>query len=102
MYIYLWVQLWLVGPGANDVARAVKRNNKQAIFKNCAPFTDCIIEINNTQIDNAKELDVVMPMYNLIEYKDNYSKTSESLYQFCRDEPNDNITDSRLNLNQNF
>ena len=43
-----------------------------------------------------------MPMYNLIEYRDNYSKTSESLYQFCRDETNDNITDSRLNLNQNF
>ena len=49
------------------------------IFKNCAPFTDCISEINNTQIDNAKDIDLVMPMYNLIEYSDNYSKTSESL-----------------------
>ena len=49
------------------------------IFKNCAPFADSISEINNTQIDNAKDIDVVMPMYNLIEYNDNYSKTSESL-----------------------
>ena len=49
------------------------------IFKNRAPFADCISEINNTQIDNAKDIDVVIPMYNLIEYNDNYSKTSESL-----------------------
>ena len=51
-------------------------------------------EINNRQVNNAKDLDVVMPMYNVIEYSAKYSKTSESLYQFCRDEPNDNITDS--------
>ena len=47
-------------------------NNIQVVFKNCAPFTDCIGEINNTQIDNAKDIDVVMPVYNLIEYSDNY------------------------------
>ena len=40
--------------------------NKKVVFKNCAPFTDCISEINNTQIDNAKDIGVVMPMYNLI------------------------------------
>ena len=51
------------------------------VFKTCAPFTDCINEINNTQVDNAKEIDVVMPMYNLIEYSDNYLKTSRSLWQ---------------------
>ena len=45
---------------------------KKVIFKNCAPFTTCISEINNTQIGNAKDIDVAMPMYNLIEYKDNY------------------------------
>ena len=49
--------------------------NKKVVFKNCAPFTDCISEINNTEIDIAKHIDVVMPMYNLIEYSDNYSKT---------------------------
>ena len=50
--------------------------NKKVIFKNCASLTNCISEINNTQVDNAKDLDIVMPMYNLIEYSDNYSKTS--------------------------
>ena len=50
--------------------------NKKVVFKNCAPFTDYISEINNTQIDNAKHIDVNMPMYNLIEYSDNYSKRS--------------------------
>ena len=47
--------------------------NKKVIFKNCAPFTDCIRKINNTQVDNGKYIDIVMPMYNLIEYSDNYS-----------------------------
>ena len=48
-------------------------NNKKKIIKHCTPFTNCISEINNTQIDNAKDIDTVMPMYNLIEYSDNYS-----------------------------
>ena len=61
--------------------------NQKVIFKNCAPFTDCISKINNTQVDNAKDIDIVMPMYNLIEYSDNYSKTSGSLWQYCKDIP---------------
>ena len=48
-------------------------NNKKKIIKHFTPFTNCISEINNTQIDNAKDIDTVMPMYNLIEYSDNYS-----------------------------
>ena len=52
---------------------------KKIIFKNCAPITNYISEINNTQIDNAKDIDIVMPVYNLIEYSDNYSKTSRRL-----------------------
>ena len=60
---------------------------KKVIFKNCAPFTNCISEINNTQIDNAKDVDIVMPMYNLIEYSDNYAKTTGSLWQYCKDIP---------------
>ena len=63
-------------------------------FKNCAPFTKCINRINNTEIDNAKDIDIVMPMYNLIEYSDNYSKASGSLWQYYKNEPNDNIADS--------
>ena len=61
--------------------------NKKVIFKNCAPFTNCISEINNTKIDNAKDIDIVIPMYNLIEYSDNYAKTTGSLWQYCKDMP---------------
>ena len=55
------------------------------MFKNCAVFANCITKINNTQIDNAEYIDIVMPMYNLTEYSDNYSKTSESLWQYYKD-----------------
>ena len=61
--------------------------NKKVTFKNCAPFTNCIIKINNTQIDNAEYIDIVMPMYNLIEYRDNYWQTSESWWQYCKEIP---------------
>ena len=64
------------GAGAN-----ANNTNKKVIFKNCAPFTNCISKINNTQIDNAEYIDIVMPMYNLIEYSDNYSRTSGGLLQ---------------------
>ena len=66
---------------------AANNTNKKVIFKNCAPFTNCISEINITQIDNAKDNDIVMPMYNLIEYSDNYPKTTGSLWQYCKDIP---------------
>ena len=46
--------------------------DKGATFKNCAPFTKCISRINNTDINNAQDIDIVMPMYNLVEYSDNY------------------------------
>ena len=59
---------------------AVNNNDRKVIFKNWAPFTNCIREINNTQIDNAKDIDIVMPIYNLIEYSDNYAKTTGSLW----------------------
>ena len=64
----------------NTAAQGAANNtNKKVIFTNCAPFTNCISEINNTQIDNAKDIDIVMPMYNLTEYSDNYAKTAGSL-----------------------
>ena len=70
----------------NDTAAgaAADNTNKKVIFKNCTPFTNCISKINNTEIDNAQYIDIVMPMYNLIEYSDNYSKTSGSLWQYCK------------------
>ena len=55
--------------------------NKKVIFKDCAPFTNCINEINNTQVGSAEDIDIVMPMHNLIEYNDNYLKTSGSFWQ---------------------
>ena len=66
---------------------AANNTNKKVIFKNCAPFTSCISKINNTQIDNAEYIDTVIPMYNLIEYSDNYSKASGSLWQYYKDIP---------------
>ena len=73
----------------NTAAEEADANNadEKVIFKNCAPFTYFISEIKNAQIDNAKDIDVVMSMYNVIEYSDNYSKTSESLWQYCKDIP---------------
>ena len=64
-----------------------KKPNKKVIFKICVPFTSCISRINHTQIDDAQYINIVMPVYNLIEYSDNYSKTSGILFQYCRDVP---------------
>ena len=66
---------------------AANNTNKKVIFTNCAPFTNCISEVNNIQIDNAKDIDIVMSMYNLIEYSDNYTRTTGSLWQYCKDIP---------------
>ena len=71
-------------------------HNKPFVFKNNAPFISCILKINSVLIDNAEDLDFVMPMYNLIEYKKNYRKTTGSLWNYYRDEPdNDEIRDSK-------
>ena len=61
-------------------------NNTKVAFKNCAPFKDCRTEINDTFVDYADFINIAMPMYNLIEYSDNYSDTSGSLWNFKRDE----------------
>ena len=58
--------------------------------KNCAPFTKYNLEINDEHVDTAENLDIVMPMYNLIEYSDNYQDSSATLYQYKRDEPPEN------------
>ena len=68
--------------------RAEAANNATRLtLKNCAPFTKCNLEINNEHIDTAENLDIVMPMYNLKEYSDNYQDSSATLYQYKRDEP---------------
>ena len=73
----------------NTAAFGADANNtkKMVTLKNCVPFTSCISRINNTQTDDAQYIDVVVPMYNLTEYSDNYSKTSGILFQYCREIP---------------
>ena len=93
-YILVKGRITITGAGADASARRADERDRGVAFKNCAPFTNCISEINNTQVDNAQDIDSVMPMCNLIEYSDNYPKTSESLWQYFRDEPDDNLEDS--------
>ena len=94
---YILVKVAVTVPNTTAAGAEVKNTNKKVIFKTCAPFTDCITEINNTQVDHAQQIDIVMPMYNLIEYSHAYSKKSGRLWQCYRDEPalddNGNIID---------
>ena len=66
------------------------------VFKNNAPFTNCISKINGIKIDNGEDLDVVMPMYNLLEYSKSYKKTTGSLWNYYRDEPNSDTDDNEI------
>ena len=71
---YILVDGTIRGTGAN--------NNTRLALKNCAPFTKCNLEINDEHVDTAENLDITMPMYNLIEYSDNYQDSSATLYQY--------------------
>ena len=73
--------------------------NKKLALQNNAPFTSCISKINNTLIDNAEDLDIVMPIYNLLEYSKNYRKTTGSLWNYYRDEPNSGVGGENNNVN---
>ena len=84
---YMLVKETITVPNTAAASAAVNNTNKKVIFKNCAPFTSCITKITNTQVDYADDIDIVMPMYNHIEYSDVYLKTSGSLWQYYRDEP---------------
>ena len=97
MHIYYTLvkgDITVVRVGATNAARQARQVDKQGILKNCTSFTDCITKINNTQVGNWKDVDVLMSMYSLIEYSNNYSKTFRNLYYFCRDVPHATITDS--------
>ena len=93
-YILAKGKIKIRGAGDDAAARQADERDKGVAFNNCAPFINCISDINNTQVDNAKDIDIVIPMYNLIEYSDNYAKTTESLWQYFRDEPDDDIENS--------
>ena len=93
-YILVKGTITTTGAGDDATARRADERNKGIIFKNCGPFAKSISKINNTEIDNTQDINIVMPMYNLIEYCNNYSKTSGSLWHYYKDEPNDNLTNS--------
>ena len=84
-------------------AAAADANTRLAL-KNCAPFTKCNLEINDEHVDTAENLDITMPMYNLIEYSDNYEDSSATLYQYKRDEPPEAnaITDLTVDNSSSF
>ena len=95
-YILVGGSIKITAEGDNDAAKKADERNKGVIFNEClASFNDCISEINKTQIDNAKDLDIVMPMYSLVECSNIYSKTSANLWQYYSDEPNNNIANSK-------
>ena len=94
---YILVDGTIIADAANNATRLA--------LKNCAPFTKCNLEINDEHVDTAEHLDITMPMYNLIEYSDNYQDSSATLYQYKRDEPpeanaiNDLTTDTSSSFN---
>ena len=85
---------------ANVTATNTANNNafgeKKLVFKDNAPFINCISKINGVKIDNAEYLDVVMPMYNLVEYSKTYRKTTGSSWNYYRDEPNSDTEDNEI------
>ena len=80
-----YAEAYILVDGTIRATNAV--NATRLALKNCAPFTKCNLEINDEHVDTAENLDIVMPMYNLIEYSDNYQDSSATLYQDKRDEP---------------
>ena len=79
-YILFSGTITTTGAGDDNNSKRTGKRKKGVIFKNCAPFTNCISSINNIQIENAEYIDFVMPLCNLIKYSDNYSKPSGSLW----------------------
>ena len=81
-----------------DIKVADIAANTNVAFKNCAPFTRCVTHINDEHVETANNLDIIMPLYNLIEYSENYVDSSRSLYQFKRDESPMNDGENPLNV----
>ena len=86
------------------ISAAAANNNTRLALKNCAPFTKCNLEFNDEHVDTAENLDIVMPMYNLVECSDNYQDSSATLYQYKRDEPpeDDAVTDLTVDNSSSF
>ena len=90
VYILVKGTIKVAAPGVNNDANNIRdKRNRPLILKNNAPFASCITRINGELIEDADDLDIVMPMYNLLEYSKNYRKTIGSLYNYYRDELSD-------------
>ena len=83
--LYDYAEAYILIDGT--IRAAAADANTRLALKNCAPFTKCNLEINDEHVDTAENLDITMPMYNLIEYSDNYQVSTATLYQYNRDEP---------------
>ena len=103
---YILVKGTIIVPNTAAASTTVNNINKKVILKHCAPCTNYRTEINNTEVDDAQDINIVMPMCNLMKYSYAYSNTSGSLWQYYRDEPtldnNNNIIDFPANNNNNI
>ena len=97
---YILVKRTITVPNTAPADANANNASKKIIFKNCARFINCIIEINNTQVDNTKDIDIVMSMYNLLEYSDNFPKKSWCLRQYCKDITAVNNNDMIVEFNE--
>ena len=86
-YILIEGTITVTGAGADAAAKQADKKNKKVLFKNHLPFISCIGNIDNTRVDNSRHFEAIMPMYNLIEYRDSHSNTLGSLWHYYRDEP---------------
>ena len=99
-YILVKGTITVTAPGVKNNANNIRdKRNRPLILKNNAPFVSCIIRINGELIEDADDLDIVMPMYNLLEYSKNYRKTKGSLYNYYRDELSDDADDNNFDNN---
>ena len=93
---YIVVEGDITLEGDNDA----NKRNKNLAFKNNAPFINCISKINGVKIYNAEDLDVVMPMYNLLEYCKNYRKTTGNIWNYYRDETSNSLSSDSESFKQ--
>ena len=96
-YLLVKGTITVTAPGVNNVANNIRdKRNRPVILKNNAPFVSCITRINGELIEDADDLDIVIPMYNLLEYSKNYRKTMGSLYSYYRDELSNDAEDNNF------
>ena len=96
-YILVKGTITVTAPGNNNDANNIRdKKNRPVILKNNAPFVSCLTRINGELIEDANDLDIVFPMYNLLKYSKNYRKTIGSLYNYHRDELSDDADDNNF------